>query len=289
MSFSKRYENIIDIVREDVERLQNNICCIIPENEGVEDRLRDYFASSQKHIRAVLSFLYLRAYSLDIDEKQIVFQSVIELVHNGSLIHDDVIDKSDTRRGKKSFNAEFGEHLSVIAGDYVLSFALKQIYELKSFEILDIFAQTFSKMCKGEISQYNSKYIIPTIDEYIEKSYNKTGALFEAAISGAEFLAAGKVNPYTKDFAINFGIAFQIKNDIKNILQNKPDNDIDNGIYTAAMIYAGSSENLAAGIEKAKILLDTYIRRAKIQLEYMPENIYKQTILDLLELLNDDE
>lgn len=288
MSFSEKYERILNIVEADIKRVLERSFNMLSQEEWFGKKLRQFLDSPSKHIRAVVSFLYLKAYSIDIDERQILFQSIIEFIHNGSLIHDDVIDNSEIRRGKKSFNADFGEHLSVIAGDYVLSYALKHIYELKSFEILKLLADTLEKMCEGEVFQYNSRYKLPTIEEYIEKSYNKTGALFESAICGAELLAKQKINGYTKEFARNFGIAFQIKNDIKNVMQKSSDSDINNGIYTAAMIYAGAVENLSEGIEKAKILLDTYISRAELQLTFMPENIYKQAIIGLLEILRND-
>lgn len=273
------------MVAGDVEKVQLKIIQNIGDEQHIKQALTDFFKLPSKHIRAVLSFLYLKTCGIEVEAKQIAYQAVIEFIHNGSLIHDDVIDKSDIRRGQKSFNAEFGEHLSVIAGDYVLSYALKQISQLKSFELLDMFAETFSKMCRGEISQHYSKYKIPSIDEYIEKSYNKTGALFETALCGAEQLAIGKINHHTREFAKNFGIAFQIRNDIKNIQADCPDCDLNNGIYTAAVIFAGNTENLSTGIEKAKILLDTYIYKAEQQLEPLPGNIYKQSILELLGIL----
>ena len=120
-----------------------------------------------------------------LNKKQITIQTVIELVHNASLIHDDVIDDCSERRGDKSFNAGFGSRLSVIAGDYILSFALTKLAELNSSDILKLFARTLNNMCKGEIDQHFSKFKIPSIEEYIEKTYNKTGALFETALSSA--------------------------------------------------------------------------------------------------------
>lgn len=289
MGFSKKYEEIYATVSNHIEDIQNIIIESIPNSDKLKFQLENYFQLPSKHIRAVLTLLYLKANAIEISERQLIYQAIIELVHNGSLIHDDVIDSSDKRRGAKSFNANFGEHFSVIAGDYVLSFALKLIIKLNSFEILNIFSETFSKMCQGEISQHFSAYKIPTIEEYIEKSYNKTGALFEAALCGAEFLASGKINDSTKEFAKNFGIAFQIKNDIKNVLSPKnDDSDIKNGIYTAPVIYSDSLEDLSSGIEKAKVLLDNYIQKAKSAIEDLPENIYKNSIRELLGLLRDE-
>ena len=288
MSFSEKYKNIYNVVGDDVNRVCEEILTRIRDAQNIKPQLQNFFTSPSKHIRAVVSFLYLKANGIEITTEQIVYQAVIELIHNGSLIHDDVIDSSDIRRGNKSFNAKFGEHLSVIAGDYVLSYALKMIAELKSFELLEMFADTFSKMCEGEISQHFSKYQIPNIDEYIEKSYNKTGALFETALCGAEQIALGKISDNTREFAKNFGIAFQIKNDIKNIITNCPDCDIANGIYTAPVIFAGNTENLSTGIEKAKSLLDTYVCMAEQQILELPENIYKQSIMRLLGIIRDE-
>ena len=144
----------------------------ITEQKRIADKLDEIFAELDK-----------------IDEKQIVFQSAIELVHNASLIHDDVIDESQSRRAVQTINSKFGNKLAVITGDYLLSVALKKIRTLDAPEIIDMFAQTLDDMCQGEIKQDFSRFKIPSIEEYLEKTRLKTAKLFETAICGSFFLA----------------------------------------------------------------------------------------------------
>ncbi|MBR6098679.1 polyprenyl synthetase family protein [bacterium] len=288
MSFKEDYKNIYNLVGDELEKVKTKAAENITAQNKFYESLSDFVKAPSKHIRALVSFLYCKAASYEITEEQIIFQAIIELIHNGSLIHDDVIDASGERRGNKSFNANFGEHLSVVAGDYVLATALRYIAELKNSQLTIMIADTISKMCEGEVRQHHSKYKIPTLEEYLEKTYNKTGALFEAAICGAELLATNKISEQTAVFSKNFGIAFQIKNDIKNVIANKKDSDINNGIYTAPVIFAGDLENAASGIEKAYDLLDNYIRKAKASAQYLPDSLYKQAVIELTGIIRDE-
>ncbi len=284
MKFSEKYAAIKKLVEDELEELRSEILKELDEKTELNKGIKEFFRLPSKHIRAVVSFLYLKSIGIPINKKQITIQTVIELVHNASLIHDDVIDDCSERRGDKSFNAGFGSRLSVIAGDYILSFALTKLAELNSSDILKLFARTLNNMCKGEIDQHFSKFKIPSIEEYIEKTYNKTGALFETALSSA--LTAAEMGNYKNDFAKNFGIAFQIRDDILNVTQNRQDSDIKNGIYTAMVIYSANPDKPHEGIEKAKILLDNYVRKAAELIKDLPENKYKTALKELLELIN---
>ena len=90
--FNIEYKKIYELVFDDVERVKEFVLSEISQNNIVSQRLAEYFSAPSKHIRAVLSFLYLRSMNIAIDDNQILYQAVIELIHNASLIHDDVID-----------------------------------------------------------------------------------------------------------------------------------------------------------------------------------------------------
>ncbi len=288
MSFSEKYKKIYSVVEEYVEKVKKQVLSELKNSDGIKNELSELFNSPSKHIRAVLSFLYLKANNIEITDKQICYQAIIELIHNGSLIHDDVIDNSEIRRNKKTLNSSCGNHLSVVAGDLVLAFALKKIADLNSYEHTSLIAKTIAKMCEGEINQNNSKFKIPTIEEYLNKTYNKTGTLFEAAISGAILISNQNDSEKAACFGKNFGIAFQIRDDIKNIEDNLPDSDIKNGIYTASVIYSQNPDDPTQGIEKAKVLLNNYIQEAEKSLDNIPNNKYKSAIINLLELINNE-
>ena len=274
MSFQERYYKILDTVKTEIEEISENITSGINIQEPLKTKLLNVLNAPSKHIRPLISFLYLKALGFNIDEKQIIFQTAIELVHNASLIHDDVIDDSEIRRNIKTINNEFDNKLAVISGDYILSIALNYIAKLNSIKIVEMFAETLSFMTKGEINQQFSKFQIPTIEDYIKKTEQKTAKLFETAICGSLLLANSNENALV--FAKNFGIAFQIRDDIINIKTSKT--DIKDGIYTAPIIYAGNTENYTNGIEKSQILLNNYIE----------ENKYKIAIIELLGLLKNE-
>lgn len=287
MSFTEKYNAIRDLADKEIAELKAEILKEIQSATGIKSELEAYINAPSKHIRALIVFLCLKALQMPVTKEQIKLQAIVELVHNASLIHDDVIDDSKERRKQDSFNKKSGNHLAVIAGDYILSFALKNLADLGSIELINLFAQTLSDMCRGEILQQQSIFNIPTMEEYLNKTYYKTGSLFETAMNGALILCI-EDNPKLKEFAKNFGIAFQLRDDIKNIIENRPDSDIKNGIYTAAVIYSKSPNNPFTGIEKAKILLDNYIETAKSLLNELPENQYKTAIIELLEIINNE-
>ena len=285
MVISDSYNNILKSLEPDINQIKQLMNSGVGKNSLYEQAVVDFLNSPSKYIRSVFTILYLKAKGYEINHPIIRLMSVIELIHSGSLVHDDIIDKSEIRRNKKTFNAEYGEHFSVIAGDYILALALKHIAELNSKEVTGIIATTISNMCCGEFSQYYMRNKIPTIDEYIKKTYQKTGALFEAALRCSVLLLKKSISPETIEFAKNFGIAFQIKNDINDLDKNCIDSDINNGIYTAPIIFAENTNDFTSGIEKANNLLDNYLQEARAYVLQLDDNIYRTSLLKLLELL----
>lgn len=312
MSFQEKYLSIFEVVKDDVEKVKSSLFDGIELDNSLKFKLFDILNAPSKHIRAVLTFLYLKTVGMKIDEKQIIYQSAIELVHNASLIHDDVIDESSVRRSAQTLNSKFGNKLAVITGDYLLSVALKKIRTLENSKIIDIFAQTLDDMCQGEIKQDLSRFKIPTIEEYLKKTELKTAKLFETALCGSfllygtekfshlienidfgvsligghEVMEDGFYCSNVQDFARNFGIAFQIRDDLINAKTSQ--NDFKDGIYTAPVIFAGSVDDYENGIEKTQILLNNYIESAQKEIEKFEESKYKTALTNLLGLIKNE-
>ncbi len=284
MSFNEKYAKILNIVKDEIEQVTAGLTSDIEVEEPLKSKLFALLNAPSKHIRPLVSFLYLKASGLNIDEKQILLQTTIELVHNASLIHDDVIDESGQRRNLNTLNKEFGNKLAVISGDYLLSKALDNLIKLNSIRLITMFSNTLASMSEGEIKQQFAKYTIPTIDQYIDKTTQKTAKLFETALCGSLLIAN---SPYgAEQFARNFGIAFQIRDDLINIKTTK--SDINDGIYTAPVIYAGNIENYENGIEKTQILLNNYIDNAYNTIKYIENNKYKSALTELLGLIKNE-
>lgn len=291
MNFNEKYNKIKKLVQSELDIIQNKMVSNLDIREPFKSSVEHFLLSPSKRIRSLLVLLYLKSLGEVITSEQFEILASVELAHNASLIHDDVIDNSELRRGEKSINCEFGNKLAVIAGDYILSIIMDKLTQIGSVEIIKTFANTIKKMCIGEINQNYDRFKIGTIENYIEKTKNKTAYLFEIA-----FLCCGKLIEKDFDclsmseFGLNVGIAFQIRDDLLNVLSidsSKPvNNDISDGIYNAPVIFGGSAENYSAGIEKTRDLLNNYIESARENIKHLPENDYKMALLELLELLN---
>ncbi len=281
MSFSEKYSKILGLVKIEIEKVSQELTFGINIQNPLKSKLLNILNAPSKHIRPLLAFLYLKALNINIDDNQIRLQTAIELVHNASLIHDDVIDESLERRNTKTINNEFDNKFAVITGDYLLSVALKNITKLNSIPLIEMFSDTLDAMTNGEINQRLNKYKIPTIEEYLKKTEQKTAKLFETGLCGSLLIA--KSNKNCNEFAKNFGIAFQIRDDIINLKTTK--SDIKEGIYNAPVIFAGSIKNYENGIEKAHILLNNYIEKALQEINDLEDNKYKTALKELLGLI----
>lgn len=280
------YQEIFEVVKSDIKKVENCFLKILPKSCEIYSDLEKFLKSPSKRIRSVLALLYLRAIGVEVGENQLELLAIVELIHNASLIHDDVIDEEKIRRSQKNLNSKFGNKMAIISGDYLLSVVMEKLTRLGKLELFEIFSKTIKEMCEGEILQYLNLYKIPTLEDYLKKTYQKTGSLFEACVLGCVMLSAPQEVENAKEFSKNFGIAFQIRDDIENIL--KGGNDIKEGVYNAPIIFSGSIDNPAAGIEKSKVLLNNYLDIAQKCLCGMDESEYKSALKKLLELLKYD-
>lgn len=284
MTFAEDYKDILNTVSEDVERVNTKLGALFELRTPIHKELQCFLNSPSKRIRSVAAFLFLRANGIEITDEQVELQVIVELIHNASLIHDDVIDGDLKRRGESTINCDFGNRLAIISGDYLLAFVMKKLTALNSCGLFNLFARTLENMCSGEIQQHLSMNSITGIDEYIEKSYLKTGSLFETAIEGGLLLSG---QDKSAEFGKNFGIAFQIRDDLLNVLSAES-KDINSGVFNAPVIFSGGKSLTAAGIEKTKDLLNNYLKRAGICIADLAESKYKSALLELLELLRNE-
>ena len=283
-SFSKVYETVINPVSKEIELIKNKMLSSISDCPNISEDIRTLFAAPSKFIRSAMCLLFLKTYGIEITSKHIDLLTATELIHNASLIHDDTIDEADKRRSIQTLNTKFSSKLAVLAGDYVLSIAMQMIAALEQHNITEKFAKTLQLMTEAELNQYFTKFQIPSIEQYIKKSKNKTAQLFNTALESCLIISETEIEE-ASDFALNFGIAFQLRDDLKNVSatnEGKPVlSDIQNGIYTAPYIFAQGLTIDNDAIEKSKDLLNNYIRRANITIRR--EN--KEYLLNLIRIL----
>lgn len=307
MNFEENYKKIKDVVREDLDFLESGIKNLFANKNPLNKDLSDFLTAPAKRLRPLLGILFLKCVFGEINLRQYDVLLAVELIHNATLIHDDVIDNADKRRKQETLNVKFDNNLAVVAGDFLLSIAMEKVINAGSVDVIKICTSALKSTCLGEINQYFSKFKITSIDEYIEKSKEKTARLFEIGILSGLLLSEKTADENLKqaaiDFSQNFGIAFQIRDDLINILNSDylSSHDVSAGIYTAPVIFAYQEnkdilkeENIleaiktSKGIEKTRELMDNYFDNSILAIQNLENNAYKKALLELVELLRTD-
>lgn len=278
----KKYVEILNVVNADIERVNANLDFEIDLQSQLKKELKKFLSAPSKRIRSLVALLFLRAAKMYLLPEHYEVLAVTELLHNASLIHDDVIDESKNRRNSKSISEIFDNKLAVVAGDYLLSIALGKLAKINNNAVTEIFANAVQNMCKGEVTQYFNRFKITDIDTYIEKSEQKTAVLFEKTLNACVLLADENYTEVMSEFATNFGLAFQIRDDLNNFLSVEKTDEND-GIFNAPFIL---SEDKEEGIAKTKELLNNYVVCAKHCLNDLQDSVYKKGLVELLEMLN---
>lgn len=231
--------------------------------------LKNFLLGSSKMIRSQLAVLFLKAYNIEISEAILKILALGEIIHNASLLHDDILDDAKTRRGKITIGEKYSDKASILAGDYLLSLAMKKLLEVNNDKIMELFRECVEKMTLFEIKQLQLRNKKTSFEEYIEICKNKTGLLFAIVLESCALIA--KIdNNLAKDLGLLFGINFQIKNDLEETSANQ---DKINKIETAVDIL---------GVEKTNDLLDNYHEEMKLLLDKIPNNEYKIRLEDLI-------
>lgn len=176
-------------------------------------------SQSGKQLRPMLALMMARACAGKVEEGSVRYAAAAELLHNATLLHDDVADGSDMRRGKPTIMSLMGPAVSVLVGDYWLVKAMELILcdSKNDTKAIKIFSKTLSDLAEGEMLQLQKAQNGDTAEEdYLRIIYNKTASLFEAACVTAALSvdASEEYMQAAKDYAVSLGLAFQIKDDI---------------------------------------------------------------------------
>lgn len=288
------YQNkSLSIIKDKLYRLDVGLC-----DEIV------LFLKRSKYIRSVILYLVCLLHDVNVNSDIIKISIITELIHNASLLHDDVVDDCDVRRGNLTFNKKYDNKFACLLGDYILTLAVSEMLSFNNIRINKYFNSAINRMSIGEIEQYQSRYKIVTLEQYIQKCIKKTSLLFEAMCYAFCCLYIKDYKKAIKimKFARYFGIAFQIKDDLNNILDEnniKPKlNDITNGVYNSNVIFASEDypdllnkkEDYIKIISndkytnKSKQLIEKYINKAKKELVNIENSIYKEDLFTILDM-----
>jgi octaprenyl-diphosphate synthase len=282
------------------------------------DKIMTYIVKRKgKQIRPMFVFLSAGACGV-INESTYRGASLIELVHTASLVHDDVVDNSNYRRGFFSVNALWKNKIAVLVGDFLLTRGLFLAMEHKDYELLSICTEAVKEMSEGELLQMEKARQLDIKEEiYYEIIRQKTASLIASccAVGASSSGASAEVVSKMKDFGQHVGMAFQIKDDLFDYGDDeigKPLGiDIKEKKMTLPLIHALSKSSWlekrriiniirnksedsskvkevieyvkkSGGIEYAKEVMQQYYQKAISILDEMPDSNYKTSLADLV-------
>ena len=262
----QKFSEIQALMKSDLEAMDEILVNRLDSNVDLINQMSQHIINSGgKRIRPLLLLMCARAtnYKGDYHHSMAV---VIELIHTATLLHDDVVDHSATRRGQETANELWGNAPSVLVGDFLYSRAFEIMVEPNSMQIMKILSKATNQISEGEVLQLlNIKNAKVSESEYFEVIERKTACLFKAACQIAGILSESNQNTIGAlgSFGMHLGNAFQIIDDTLDyesdslVMGKEIGDDLSEGKVTLPMIYA--LEN-TKGIEKE--ILSSAIKNA---------------------------
>jgi heptaprenyl diphosphate synthase len=314
----KGYE-LLKVIQDDLKIVEKELQKIVKTEDSLLSETSGHLLNAGgKRLRPAFTLVAGKTYNYNA-EKLIPLAAALELIHMASLVHDDVIDNSYTRRGIPTVKANWGDQVSIYAGTYLFAQSLVLIAKCDNPVISRILADTSVKMCEGEIQQIVSSFNArQSIKDYFFKIKRKTALLISASCElGA--VACGAPDYHVKAlerYGYYLGMAFQITDDILDFTASQKElgkpvgSDLKQGIVTLPVIFAlnmsPERERLAeivedrnkkevevieaidiikksGALEKAADVSNRYLEKAKKQLKVLPPS----NAVDCLALITD--
>jgi octaprenyl-diphosphate synthase len=239
-------KEIFDLVREDLQKVEEEFCqqsvSAVPAITEIGQYLQ---VSGGKRLRPTLVLLSSKLCGYE-GPSAVRLGAVVELIHTATLVHDDVIDEADMRRGRPSTNSRWGNHMSVLAGDWLYMQAFNIALAERNFKILEVLIGLTQVMVEGELLQLTLlRRLNLTEDDYLDLSYRKTACLFSASARLGAILGrrSEEVEMLLGSYAVNLGLAFQLVDDLLDFTSSeeklgKPiGSDLREGKVTLPLIY----------------------------------------------------
>jgi len=318
-------EEVRSLLEMDWQEMNREIRMQLDTDVGLINSISHYIINSGgKRLRPLMVLLSSRACGIDQNNRsRILAAAMIEFIHTATLLHDDVVDASDTRRGIKTAHRNFGNESTILVGDFLYSRAFQMMVQIGQMRVMEIMANTTNTIAEGEVLQLihcGNPDITET--EYMDVIYRKTAKLFEAGVSIGAVLADQSqiVESSLTEYGRHLGIAFQLIDDVFDysssveIMGKNIGDDLAEGKPTLPLIYAlercNSQEQLmireaienkdskdseqiiecikscgalALATEKAKATSEKAINA----LENLPESQYKDALIKLARFATD--
>ena len=216
-SANSAYLELKNLLSEKLENVENLIQLKLKSNvELIEKMSNHHLNSGGKRLRALLTLGSAKLSGYKDEGRDINLAACVELIHSATLLHDDVIDESDLRRGVKTPNSIWGNQSSILVGDYLLSRCFEMMVEDGDLEVLQLLSSTSAKIAQGEVLQLQHKGEADLLEEtYIDIINLKTASLFSAATKTGACLSGTneKEKKALESYGRNLGLAFQIADD----------------------------------------------------------------------------
>ncbi|WP_340621781.1 octaprenyl diphosphate synthase [Xenorhabdus siamensis] len=273
-------ESIIKLTADDMAAVNETILNQLNSDVALINQLGYYIISGGgKRIRPMIAVLAGKALHYE-GKKHIKIAALIEFIHTATLLHDDVVDESDMRRGKATANAMYGNAASVLVGDFIYTRSFQMMTDLNSMRVLKLMSDATNVIAEGEVMQLmNCNDPNISEDDYMCVIYSKTARLFEVAAHSAAILsgATQEQEEALRDYGRYLGTAFQLIDDLldydsdDNTLGKNTGDDLNEGKPTLPLLHAmnhGTPEQSALireAIEKGngRHLLDTVLTTMK--------------------------
>lgn len=206
----------LDVVKSDMEAVNQLILTELNSDVGLVEEIGTYLiAAGGKRLRPIVALLSARACGYDRD-RHVLLATVIELIHTATLLHDDVVDTSDLRRGRHTANNQYGNAATVLVGDFLYSRAFQLMVRIGNMAVMRVLADTTNTISEGEVQQLlnagNAQLDEPAYTEVIRK---KTAELFQAAAQTGALLGGADtaVVAALRNYGHHLGMAFQLVDD----------------------------------------------------------------------------
>ncbi|GAB6157772.1 polyprenyl synthetase family protein [Desulfotomaculum varum] len=308
-------------VRQDLEVVEQEIKAVVQSRDPLLTQTSLHLLNAGgKRLRPAFALLAGKLYNYSL-EKLLPLAVALELIHMASLVHDDVVDDSQTRRGTPTVKAKWGNAISMHTGDYLFAKSLVLISQYENPVIARVLAETSVKMCEGEIHQISTSFKADqSWRDYFYRIERKTALLIAASCQLGAVAAGAPAKDYLRlrRFGHQLGMAFQITDDVLDMvadqsLLGKPiGGDLRQGILTMPVLYSlekspqrrrlrelveipnKTEEQVkeaieiikeAGGIEFSFEVARRYIDKAKNNLALLPDRPVKQTFYEIADFI----
>ncbi len=240
---------VFELLRDDLAAIEREFGRDTVSNVGVITEIGEYLrAGGGKRIRPAMLLLSSKLFGKN-GRSIIRLGAVVEIIHTATLVHDDIIDEAETRRGRAAANTQWGNAKCVLAGDWLYMQAFKIAVQERNFRVLDVLIDLTQRMVEGELLQLQKLGRCISLEEHFDLIERKTACLFSVCMRLGAILAGASTQQEEAlaSYGHNVGMAFQIVDDVldltasEDILGKPVGSDLREGKVTMAVIHALAS------------------------------------------------